>query len=141
MPSNNDEPEFKRGKSTILFELIEEDTWCWTHFAGGRHLPVGLQIEEIDYDEGDAAIEAEGGMLDHAVYELLDPAEVGPGWWVIEGFNVHYIRGDGWMTDDDADFYCDDIRRARWSDIARFGMMRVPLWARVAMWLGLDPSV
>ena len=133
----------KPGKSTILFELIDEPSYLWTRWdkALRRHVEVGLMIDEIQHEGGSAAIEAEQGMLDHAVYELLDHEEHGAGWWVIEGFYGHFTRGDGWTTDDNVDFSCDEIRPARWSDIIHFGVQRAPLWARFAMWLGLDPLV
>ena len=35
-----------------------------------------------------------------------------PGWYVIEGVHGVYTRGDGWTTDDDEDWYYDEIRPA-----------------------------
>lgn len=141
--SNEPEPDhvFERGPSNILFALIAVDTQLWTHYVNGYHKPVGLQIEEIDYDKGDAAIEADQGMLEFSVYGLLDPAEVSVGWWVMEEFTAHYTRGDGWMTDGDADFYCGGVRRARWSDMQAFGMCKPPLYARILGSLGIDLRV
>lgn len=140
------EPEWeypKPGKSTILFELIEEPTYCWTRWDPDqkKHVMVGLEIEEIQHEGGSAAIEAEQGMLDHAVYALLDHEEHTAGWWVIEGFYGRFIKGDGWTTDDDVDFECDEIRPARWSDMEKFGVMRAPWWMKFAMLMGLDPLV
>jgi hypothetical protein len=133
----------KPGKSKIVFELIDEDTYEWTVWDAGqkRHREVGLMIDEIQFEGGSAEIEAEQGMLNHAVYDLLDPFQHGAGWWVIEGFYGIFRRGDGWTTDDDVDFECDGIRPARWSDLNDMGIMRPPMWARFAIWLGLDPLV
>ena len=139
-----DDSEYPRpGKSTILFELIEDETWQWTAWATAlnRHMPVGLMIEEIQYEGGSAAIEAEQGMLEDAVYSLLDPDLHSKGWWVMDGFYGTFIKGDGWTTDDDVHFECDEIRPARWSDMKRFGVKRPPMWVRFAMMFGLDPLV
>lgn len=133
----------KPGKSTILFELLEEPSYQFTRWdeAQKKHVEVGLMIDEIQHEGGSAAIEAEQGMLEDAVYDLLDPADVGPGWWVIDGFYGTFCKGDGWMTDDEVDFECNEIRPARWSDMKHFGVQHPPIWARIAMWLGLDPLV
>lgn len=136
-------PSPKPEKSTILFELIDEDTCQWTRWdkEQERHVEVGRMIGELQHEGGSAELEAYSGMLDVAIYEMLDDEEHTEGWWVMEGFYATYYRGDGWETDDDVDYDFDHIRPARWSDIAHFGVMRVPLWARVLGWLGLDLRV
>lgn len=35
----------------------------------------------------------------------------GPGLWLIEDIEGTYIRGDGWTTDDDVDWYWGAVRR------------------------------
>lgn len=114
----------KPGKSTILFELIEGETYLWTRRnEENRSVPVGLEIDEIQYEGGSAEIEADQGMLDVAIYDLLADNEIcNPGWWVIEGFYGHYTRGDGWETDVHVDFECDVIRPALPSDLEHFGV-------------------
>ena len=45
---------------------------------------------------------------------LIDPP--GEGFFVVEGMTGHYTRGDGWMTDDDMEFYFTGVRPATEED-------------------------
>lgn len=58
-----------------------------------------------------------GGFLDYTIQDLIDCP--GAGWWVVEGITGCYIRGDGYATDDDMDFYCTGIRPATVDEISQ----------------------
>lgn len=149
------EPEqdpFARGPSKIVFSLIEEDSCHWTKWTADPHaavhssgkrtakeVPVGLAIDEMQWDGGDADIENESGMLDCAIYGLLNHDQVDiPGWWVMEGFEADYWT-DYW-GEHDASFSCKLVRRAHWQDLLDCGMMRNVWWRRLVAWL-FNPEV
>lgn len=58
-----------------------------------------------------------GGFLDYTIEGLIDCP--GEGWFVVEGITGCYHKGDGWMTDDDMDFYCGKVRPATPEEIAQ----------------------
>lgn len=132
-PEDDDQYRMRPGKSTILMQFVEDDSHLWP----------GLSVEEMQYEGGSAEIENEGSFLEEAIESALeeDTKPTHPGWWVMEGFYGTYTRGDGWTTDDDAEFECDVWRPARWSDIEHFGIMAEPLWVSVARLFGFDPEV
>lgn len=45
------------------------------------------------------------------------PDDLTEGWWVFEGVVGHYYRGDGWMEDDDEEWYFDKVRPATQDEI------------------------
>lgn len=51
-----------------------------------------------------------GGFLDYTIEQIIDCP--GEGWWVVENVTGEYIKGDGWMTDDNMDFYSGAVRPA-----------------------------
>lgn len=68
-------------------------------------------VELIDYD-GDSCVFwiQEGVGIDYWLDQCCDFEH--PGFYVIEGIKGEYIRGDGWMTDDDEDWDFERIRKA-----------------------------
>lgn len=56
-----------------------------------------------------------GGFLDYIIKEMIDCP--GAGWFVVENITATYIRGDGWSTDDDMDFYYENVRAATKEEI------------------------
>lgn len=123
-----DNPPYKRGPSKILFQIIDN----------GHH---GLAIEELFHTGGDAEIEHDNGALDYGLLEIIDKEFEKEGWYVCEGFTVRYTRGDGWTTDDDADYECERFRRATWGDMLDFKARPRPLSICFIMLFGFDPLV
>lgn len=56
-----------------------------------------------------------GGFLNYTIEGLIDCP--GEGWWVVENVTGEYTKGDGWMTDDNMDFYCGAVRPATEEEI------------------------
>lgn len=98
---------------TVIFEVIGPDE----SFVGP---PSWKQcfieaVNVIDYANpnvtGAASYELSySGFLDYTIQSLIDCP--GEGWWVLENFTGYYSKGDGWMTDDNMEFYCGEVRRA-----------------------------
>jgi hypothetical protein len=69
---------------------------------------------------GAASYDAQyGGFLNYTIESMIDP----PGEWgfyVVEDVTGVYTRGDGWMTDDDMDFYHGGVRPATPEEVAEF---------------------
>lgn len=76
------------------------------------------EYNEIGYD-GSAFWINEGVGMDYWLHEYVDIDECG--WWMIEGIVGHYMRGDGWMTDDDVDWDYKNVRKATPNEIAIIG--------------------
>ena len=56
-----------------------------------------------------------GGFLDYTIQGMIDPP--GEGFFVIENVTGYYSKGDGWMTDDDMEFYYENVRSATQEEI------------------------
>jgi len=56
-----------------------------------------------------------GGFLDYTIEQIIDCP--GEGWWVVENVTGDYTKGDGWMTDDNMNFYCGAVRPATEEEI------------------------
>ena len=80
---------------------IEECNVIW----GAKEDVTGAASYEMSY----------GGFLDYTIKDMIDCP--GSGYWVVENVTGRYIRGDGWMTDDDMDFYHGDVRPATEDEI------------------------
>ncbi|OCP21949.1 MULTISPECIES: hypothetical protein [unclassified Ensifer] len=95
----------------VLIEVVMHDpagpTDKWTNFSiesttviSGKEGVTGAAEYERCYGAG----------LDYTIQQIIDPP--GEGWFVIVGMTGHYSRGDGWMTDDDMEFYHEAVRPA-----------------------------
>lgn len=58
-----------------------------------------------------------GSFLDYTIEGMIDCP--GEGWFVVEGVTGAYHKGDGWMIDDDMDFYFVKVRPATPEEIAQ----------------------
>lgn len=68
---------------------------------------------------GAASYEVEyGSFLDFTIQQLIDPP--GEGYFTVVGITGTFIKGDGWMTDDDMDFYYEEVRPSTPEEIAMF---------------------
>lgn len=61
--------------------------------------------------------QAYGSFLDYTIQGLIDCP--GPGWFVVKDVTGSFTKGDGWMTDDNMDFYCGKVRPATPEEIAQ----------------------
>ena len=60
---------------------------------------------------GAASYDSEyGAGLDYTIQNMIDVP--GEGWFVVESITGVYHKGDGWVTDDDMDFYFKAVRPA-----------------------------
>lgn len=51
-----------------------------------------------------------GGFLDYTIDGMIECP--GSGWFVVVGITGDYVKGDGWMTDDNMYFYHESVRPA-----------------------------
>lgn len=99
----------------VLIELVGEPgatSWDdvafeYCHVLNGKDEVVGAATYEADY----------GGNLEYTIQQLIDFP--GLGWFVVTGITGNSIRGDGWTTDDDMDFFVSGVRTATPDEIAK----------------------
>lgn len=71
-----------------------------------------LEIVDHSCDCGAAPFYITELGVEYWFEELSDHDITEEGDWVFVGVHGHYFRGDRWTTDDDVEFYYDEIRRA-----------------------------
>jgi hypothetical protein len=79
----------------------------------GEHVPFDVRVhiqtcssqEYLPYEDFDL-LECDALPLPNQAYKL----EPGDRIWVQVGYEFHYTRGDGWMTDDDVELYYNRVR-------------------------------
>lgn len=123
--------------SFVIFSLIREDTYLWTKFQYGRIMPTGMEIEELHFDGGYAALENEGCKLESALYGVLNYEKLSPGWWVIDSFCANYFQS--WEGEWDASFSATEARPCTWADANRLGLVKCSRLVSLANWLGINP--
>lgn len=101
----------------ILFQLISIDQ--------NKSPTYRYETEVLDYD-GDTGVFwiSEGVGFDYWFDWMIDLQE--PGFYVLEGVRGHWIRGDGWTTDDDEKWEFDLCRRATPDEIAGAALDDLP---------------
>ena len=132
---NNMRPE----PSTILFQIIDGDSYMFDKWnpETKKNDPLYLELGEYAYEGGSADLEAESGMLPDSFVSLLDDNEKKVGWFVMEGFYGTY-RTD-YYGEVDCDFECDNIRKAKFSDLDYFGY--APWWAKLLLKIGINLEI
>jgi hypothetical protein len=120
--------------STILFQLIYSHT--------GSFPAQKLDIYEVQSEGKGAFWENESCTLNMGIEACVESdvieGKVTEGWWVIEKFVPHYSKD--YYGEVDCDYECDNIRRARWSDVNHFGLP-LPLLARLLLKVGVNNYV
>jgi hypothetical protein len=99
-----------------LFEFLDEDDIPEPIF--NLNSPEHVIINVIGEDEAKLYIEEDqyGGFLDYTIAAMIDmPTK--EGWYVVENVTGKFIKGDGWMTDDDMEFYFENLRPATQEEI------------------------
>lgn len=80
-------------------------------------------VEEWGYDaEASTFWIQEGVGIEYWLEHCVD-FEFTPGWWVIEDVVGTYIKGDGWMTDDDEEWDYGNIRPATEEEIQKIAVI------------------
>lgn len=117
-PEEEGEPDFPsyRDPGRVFFEIQHVYRCNSKPFSWRRY-----EIEVIDHD-GDSSVYwlNEGMGVEYWLQGLIDLDE--PGFYVVEGVTGEYIRGDGWTTDDDEEWYFEFIRRADPEEIKEGGL-------------------
>lgn len=118
------EPEYEErfdfsSPEHVLIEVVEDG--FNQHGYGewkGRTIQTCAVIWSADNTVTGAASyeQSYGGFLDYTIEGMIDYP--GEGWWVVENVTGYYSKGDGWMTDDNMDFYCGPVRPATPDEIA-----------------------
>ena len=85
---------------------------AWNHAS----ITTTMIINGVNGIMGAASYDAcYGCFLNYTIENMIECP--GQGWWVVTGMTGHYMRGDGWTTDDDMDFYYDGLRPATQEEI------------------------
>ena len=102
-PTPEEERDYWAGEGHLVFHVVSYD-------PSATYCPY-----EIDYDDYSGCV---GGLqeslgLDYAINEgILDVGKLQIGMtYEVRGITVHFTRGDGWMTDDDADYYVESVTK------------------------------
>lgn len=115
---DSEEPQFDfSSPEDVLIEVIEDELASRAGgYWNGFSIEVCTVIGGAEGVIGAASYEAEyGSFLDYTIAGLIDCP--GTGWFVVEGVTGEYHKGDGWMTDDDMDFYYENVRPASEEEI------------------------
>lgn len=99
------DPEYQDIPEDILFEI--EEGRVVIHYVLSREFPEKNGYCSCEFYEV--------GCLDYMIEGCIE--ELPDGFYMIENGTIHYTRGDGWTTDDDANLYFDNIRVARYYEI------------------------
>lgn len=102
----------------VLIEVTEKvdnyERFDWNNFSIETCTIIRCENEDVT---GAASYEQSyGSFLDYTIEGMIDCP--GPGWFVVENITGYYHKGDGWMTDDDMEFYHTGVRRATPEEIA-----------------------
>lgn len=110
--------DFNHPEDVIVF--IEESEGNWGYGEWKNHSIAYCDvIQKDDVIMGAASYDAcYGGFLDFTMQDLIDDPK--PGWFVVENVTGVYHKGDGYMTDDDMDFYCKKVRPATKEEIEKY---------------------
>lgn len=107
--------DFSHPENVLIQVVKSENGFTWKGFKI-EHATVMASFE--DTVSGIASYEQSyGGFLEDRMEEIID-CPYKEGFYVIVGVTGAYFRGDGWSTDDDMDFYCEDVREATAEEIA-----------------------
>ena len=103
--------DFNSPEAVLILVTADEDA-DWTLPIWKKHtIEIATVIDGEEGVTGAASYEASyGGFLDYTIEGMIDCP--GDGWWVVEGVTGCCHKGDGWMTDDDMDFYHERVRPA-----------------------------
>lgn len=115
LPDDDLEPEKIDFNSPedVLIEVIADE-------FGGYGDPAwkGFSIEACTILNGKDGItgaasyeQAYGSFIEGTIMEMIECPKA-EGFYVVEGVTGRYSKGDGWMTDDDMEFYFENVRPA-----------------------------
>jgi hypothetical protein len=80
-----------------------------------------ISVGELQVDGDHLKWELDAGMVDWCLDDFVTTELRKPGWVYFGGVTVDYVRGDGWTTDDDAEYDVREVRAATADDMIRFG--------------------
>lgn len=107
------EPEEEENK----LPSYRDRDWLLVHILHDGTGGYPLTVEEHAYGYGCAFWIQEGTGFDFWIDQFFTTLTLAEGWWVIEGITGDYIRGDGWMTDNDEDWSFEFVRPATQGEI------------------------
>jgi hypothetical protein len=102
-PTEDEEKDYWSGEGHLIFHVLSYD-------KDSKYNPY-----EIDWDDYSGCV---GGLnesvgIDYAVNEgILDVGKLQIGMtYEVKGITSHWIRGDGWTTDDDVEYYVESVKK------------------------------
>lgn len=101
-PSEEDIRDYWCGKGAITFTVTEHD-------PEARFCPFGFEVE--DYSGCVGGLDESLGITYSLNERVLDVGKLRLGvTYYVEEITVVFTRGDGWTTDDDADYYVGSVK-------------------------------
>jgi hypothetical protein len=104
------EYDFNRPESVIM-RVFDRDGYKYPGSSWKKFYLEDVHVMRSEEFSGAASYESENGFLDYTIEGMCDEPEE-EGYYVVEGITATFDKGDGWMTDDDMDFYYEKIRKA-----------------------------
>lgn len=114
--SDDDHPPAYGTEGWVIAEIVHVDPKP----RGG--FKYSVEESAVDLEHSTFWI-AEGIGVNYWLEHCVD-FEFTPGWWVIESVVGTYIKGDGWMTDDDEEWEHGKVRPATAEEIATISVIR-----------------
>lgn len=114
VPTKREEPSWDfRHPEDVIIEVLVDDCFIngWS-IEGYDVIPNGDVMGAASYEA------AYVGFLDYTIHGLIDRPEK-DGFYVVEKVTGVYHKGDGWMTDDDMEFFYENVREATQEEIDR----------------------
>lgn len=103
--------DFNSPETVLIKVYADDDADLTLPHWNKHHIDICTVIDGKEGVTGAASYEASyGGFLDYTIKDIIDCP--GEGWFVVLDVTGAYNKGDGWMTDDDMDFYPGEVRRA-----------------------------
>lgn len=111
--------------SQVLVQIVRGDSYLFRSWNPAAQAWVS---DELDFgclmaEGGDAELEHNEGLLEDGIVSFL-PKE--PGWYLLEGFKSNYFETH--EGDFDVNPSVSHMRKARWTDVIRFGAIQKMPW-------------
>ena len=107
--------DFNSPEDVLVWYIKQDDPQiCSVEHAVVWNVKEGV-IGAASYEDG------YGGFLNYTIEGLVDfPVDIEENFYIIEDVIGEYVKGDGWITDDNMYFYYKSLREATIEEIADY---------------------